>query len=314
MYDLSRYRKIRVEPLTGSVGAEIFDVDVARIDDATFAEIRHAFHEHAVVFFRDQDLDAESVGAFAERFAPLSVTYAREDGNANPVGRMHRAADTPTTVRNLGDRWHADQSSRETPNMGATIYCLEAPPYGGDTLFSNLCAAYEGLAPGLKTMCEPLIALHSLSGIYGSDGKGGVGTTKPFSYENVTTELDEEMLEMIRRRIEHPLICTHPETGRAILYVTGNHMVGIKGMNDLEARPLLELLNNHVVRPEFTCRFRWKKGSLAVWDNRCAQHYAVNDYMGFERTMLRAEMAGTRPFGPAMPRNPTEATALKAAS
>ena len=312
MFDLSQYRKIRVEPLTGSIGAEIFGVDVAHIDDAAFAEIRHAFHEHAVVFFRDQDLDADSLGYFAERFAPLVVSYARAGDNAHPVGRMHRAADTPAAVRNLGDRWHADQSSREAPNMGVALYCLEAPPHGGDTLFAGLCAAYEGLAPGLKAICAPLVALHSLSGIYGSDGRGGVGTTKPFAYEGTHARLDEQMLEQIRKRIGHPLICTHPETGRPILYVTGNHMVGIEGMNDLEARPLLELLNNHVVRPEFTCRFRWRKGSLAVWDNRCTQHYAVNDYVGFARTMLRAEMQGARPFGPAMPGDPTGPAPLRA--
>ncbi|MDG2003716.1 MAG: TauD/TfdA family dioxygenase [Novosphingobium sp.] len=314
MYDLSQYEKIRVEPLTASTGAEIFDVDIAHIDDEIFAEIKHAFHEHTVIFFRDQNLDADSLGAFAERFAPLVTTYAREGEAPNPVGRMHRAADTPTSVRNLGDRWHADQSSREAPNMGVALYCLEAPRYGGDTLFANLCAAYEGLAPGLKAMCEPLIALHSLAGIYGTDGRGGVGTTKPFSYEAEHVRLDDEMLEQIRKRIEHPLICSHPESGKPILYVTGNHMVGIKDMNDLEAAPLLQLLNNHVVRPRFTCRFRWKKGSLAVWDNRCTQHFAVNDYAGFARTMLRAEMAGTRPIGLAMPGDTADPKPLKAAS
>jgi taurine dioxygenase len=183
--------------------------------------------------------------------------------------------------------------------MGVVLYCLEAPAYGGDTLFASLCAAYQSLAPSLQVICEPLLALHSLSGIYGTDGRGGVGTTKAFGTAESPRGLDEEMLEQIRRRVEHPLVCVHPDTGRRILYVTGNHMVGIRGMNALEARPLLELLNNHVVRPEFTCRFRWQKGSVAVWDNRCVQHYAVNDYAGFARTMLRAEMEGVRPCGPA---------------
>ena len=301
MFDLARYSRIRVEPLSGTTGAELFDVDVARIDDATFAEIRQAFHDHTVIFFRDQELDADSLAEFAARFAPLTVSYARDGHNAHPVGRMHRAPETPRSVRNLGDRWHADQSSRAEPNMGVALYCLEAPPYGGDTLFANLTAALEGLAPGLKVMCQPLIALHSLAGIYGTDGRGGVGTTKPFAYDAPHVMLDEDMLEKIRARIEHPLICTHPETGRPYLYVTGNHMVGIKGMNDLEALPILDMLNRHVTKPEFTCRFRWKKGSLAVWDNRSGQHYAVNDYEGFARSMLRAEMTGTRPFGPAMP-------------
>jgi taurine dioxygenase len=299
IYDLTQYRQIRVRPLTGSIGAEIFDVDLTRLDDAAFAEIRHAFHEHAVIFFRDQELDSYSVGAFAARFAPLTRSYGRGREADALVSRTHRAADVPQSVRNLGDRWHADQSSREVPNMGVVLYCLEAPPYGGDTLFAGLCAAYDGLAPALKAMCEPMIALHSLSGIYGADGRGGVGTTKPFGLTESPRGLDEEMLEEIRRRIEHPLICVHPDTGRLILYVTGNHMVGIKGMNDLEARPFLDLLNAHVIRPEFACRFRWKKGSVAVWDNRCVQHYAVNDYAGFARTMLRAEMEGTRPIGPA---------------
>jgi taurine dioxygenase len=314
MFDLSRYKRIRVEPLTGTIGAEIFDVDVARLDDATFAEILQAFHEHSVVFFRDQALDEQSVGAFAGRFAPLTQSYARGHEGDPLVSRMHRGAEVPSSVRNLGDRWHADQSSRETPNMGVALYCLEAPRYGGDTLFASLCAAYDGLAPALKAVCEPLIALHSLSGIYGADGRGGVGRTKPFGLTESPRGLDEEMLAQIRRRIEHPLICTHPDTGRALLYVTGNHMVGIKDMNDLEARPLLELLNNHVTKPEFTCRFRWRKGSLAVWDNRCVQHYAVNDYAGFARTMLRAEMAGTRPYGPAMPRQTADSAPVSAVS
>lgn len=313
IYDLSRYRRIRVEPLTGSVGAEVFDVDVAQIDDATFAEIRQAFHEHSVIFFRDQELDADSLGAFASQFAPLSLSYARGRENDPRVSRMHRAPETPRAVRNLGDRWHADQSSRERPNMGVALYCLEAPPYGGDTLFASLCAAWDSLAPALKTICEPLIALHSLSGIYGSDGRGGVGTTKPFGLTESPLGLDEEMLAQIRHRYEHPLLCTHPDTGRPILYVTGNHMVGIKGMNDLEALPLLQMLNNHVTKPEFTCRFRWKKGSLAVWDNRSLQHYAVNDYEGFARSMLRAEMEGTRPYGPAMPLETPDPSPLRAA-
>lgn len=301
MFDLGQYRRIRVKPLTGTTGAELLDVDVSDIDDATFAEIRRAFNQFGVIFFRDQELDPDSLAAFAARFAPPVVSYAPEGHNAHPVGRMHRAPDTPRTERNLGDRWHADQSSRERPNMGVALYCLEAPPYGGDTLFANLTEAWEWLSPGLKQVCEPLIALHSLSGIYGTDGRGGVGTTRPFAYDAAHVKLDEKMLEQIRLRIEHPLVCTHPDTGRPVLYVTGNHMVGIKGMNDVEALPLLQMLNNHVVKPEFTCRFRWKKGSMAVWDNRSMQHYAVNDYEGFGRSMLRVEMAGNRPFGPAMP-------------
>jgi hypothetical protein len=149
--------------------------------------------------------------------------------------------------------------------------------------------------------------IHSLTGVYGPDGLGGTANTRPFLYENnavsynqTYAQLGEETLALIRKKVEHPLVCTHPETGRPILYATGNHIIGLKGMTDLESRPLLDFLNQHVTRPEFTCRFRWKKGSLAIWDNRCALHYAANDYEGFARSMLRVELEGDRPFGPAM--------------
>jgi taurine dioxygenase len=303
MFDLSQYKRIAVEPLTGSIGAEIIGVDLRAIDDDLFAEIRRAFLDHAVIFFRDQDLDENSLTAFATRFAPPTLSpQAKNDGGV--VHRLHRAADVATSVRNLGDRWHADQSSRERPNMGAVLYCVEAPPYGGDTLFASLCAAYDQLSPTMRDACGQLIAIHSLTGVYGPDGMGGTSTTRPFLYENdavsyneTYAQLGEETLALIRKKVEHPLVCVHPETGRPILYVTGNHIIALKGMTDLESRPLLDFLSQHVTRPEFTCRFRWTKGSLAVWDNRCALHYAANDYEGFARTMLRVELEGSRPFG-----------------
>jgi taurine dioxygenase len=306
MFDLSQYRRIAVEPLTGAIGAEISGVDLGALDDEIFAEIRRAFLDHAVIFFRDQRLDETSLIAFATRFAPPTLSpQAKNDGSV--VHRLHRAADVPTSVRNLGDRWHADQSSRERPNMGAVLYCTEAPPYGGDTLFASLCAAYDHLAPTLHDVCDRLIAIHSLIGVYGPDGVGGTPNTRPFLYENDAVSYNEtyaqlgaETLALIRKRVEHPLVCTHPETGRPILYVTGNHIIGLKGMADLGSQSLLDTLNQHVTRPEFTCRFRWKKESLAVWDNRCALHYAANDYQGFARTMLRVELEGNRPFGPAI--------------
>jgi len=307
MFALSQYSRIAVEPLTGAIGAEISGVDLRRIDDELFAEIRRAFLDHAVIFFRDQDLDEASLTAFAARFAPPTLSpQAKNDGSV--VHRLHRAADVPRTIRNLGDRWHADQSSRERPNMGAVLYCLEAPPYGGDTLFASLCAAYDQLSREMRDDCDRLIAIHSLIGVYGPDGMGGSPTTRPFHYENnavsyneTYAQLGEETLALIRKQVEHPLVCTHPETGRPILYVTGNHIIGVKGMTELESTQLLDVLNRHVIRPEFTCRFRWRKGSLAIWDNRCALHYAANDYEGFARTMWRIELEGSRPFGPAMP-------------
>jgi len=304
MFDLERYRKIRVVPLTGMVGAEIFDVDVTRIDDQTFAEIRQAFHDHVAIVFRDQQLDKTGLAEFAGRFSPLIPADGKWQEGKDLVGRMHRAAHVPATVRNLGDRWHADKGSHEEPNMAAALYCLEAPPYGGDTLFSSLYAAYDALSPDLRAFCDTLIARHSpplsrraipanlraASNVPEAAGRGTGNEAAGLDYEALPSS------------VEHPVVCIHPETGRRFLYVTGDHMVGIKGMADGEAQPILDMLKNHATRPEFTCRLRWRPGSLAIWDNRCGLHYAVNDYAGFARTMLRCEMKGTRPFGSAMPR------------
>lgn len=294
-------------PCGGVIGAEIEGIDLSRPVSATwFTEIRQALNDHHVIFFRDQQLDAHGLAAFAERFAPLSIVpYTKGVAEHPMVTRLHRAADIPVTERNIGDRWHSDQAARERPNMGFALYCVQAPPYGGDTMFASLCEAYDRLSPVMKDLCAHLIGIHSLSGVFGPDGMGaGGGTRKPLVHKGAESHyrIDETLAAQLRAEIEHPLVRTHPETGRPILYVTGDYLIRFKGMTDLESAPLIAQLNQHAVRPEFTCRFRWRKGSLAIMDNRCTQHYAVNDYAGFEREMLRTEMEGERPFGPVMPR------------
>jgi taurine dioxygenase len=317
VYDLGRYKRITVEPLTGSIGAEIFGVDVSSLDQPTFDEIRQAFLEHHVIVFRDQELGPQSLSDFAERFAPLTVVpHAKPLEGDGLVIRFTRDAEVPRTERNLGDQWHSDQSPREFPNSAAALYCLEAPAYGGDTQFANLCMAYDTLSPAMQALCRGLIGLHSRAGIHGRDGMGKEGLQVPLFAKGTEggynpTRLDDETLAYINDVMEHPLVCTHPESGKAILYVTGPYITGFKGMSDLESRPLIDQLNRHAHRPEFTCRVRWRKGSLTVWDNRCTQHYAVNDYAGFNRKMLRIEMEGGRPYGPATPR-PQERARAKA--
>lgn len=303
-YDLAKFRHISVSPLGGTIGAEVGGVDLnAGVEPDVFAEIRHALNQHHVVFFRDQKLDACSLAAFAERFAPLSiVSYTRPVAEHPKVTRFRRDPGISSAVRNIGDRWHSDQASRERPNMGFALYCLEAPPYGGDTLFASLCAAYDGLSAGMQQLCSTLIGIHSASGVFGADGQGG-GGKKPLVHKGAESlyKIDDELAETLRKETEHPLVRIHPESGRRILYVTGDYLIRFKGMTDLESAPLIGELNRHAVRPEYTCRFRWRAGSLALLDNRCTQHYAINDYAGFAREMLRTEMEGERPFGPAMP-------------
>jgi taurine dioxygenase len=306
-YDLSQYRLIEVTPATGHIGAEIQGVDIGHgISDAQFAEIRRAFLNHHVLFFQDQQLDPQSLAAFGERFAPLCLTpYAKPMPDHPFVTKLVRSADVSSRERNVGDRWHSDQSPREHPSFGFALYCLEAPPYGGDTLFASLTAAYDSLSDGMKALCDDIIAIHSPSGVFGYDGMGGGGTRKPLIHkgrDGQYRKIDDETLAIIRAETEHPLVCIHPETGRRYLYATGDYMIRLKGMTELESTGLIEQLNRHVTRPEFTCRFRWRKGAVAILDNRCTQHYAVNDYEGFERAMLRIEMEGGRPFGPAMTR------------
>jgi len=303
-FDLSTFKQIAVLPMGGCIGAEIKGVDLRTLSDEVFLEIRAALNIFHVLFFRDQDLDCFSLAAFAECFAPLTIpSYTKALPDHPFVTRLHRPAEIPSSKRNIGDRWHSDQAARERPNMGFALYCVEAPPYGGDTLFASLVAAYDHLSAGMKALCEQLIGVHSLKGVFGPDGMGGSGTKKPLVHmgSEAHYRVDKSLAEVINQEIEHPLVRTHPETGRRILYVTGDYLIRFRGMTDFESEPLIHQLNSYAVRPEFTCRFRWRKGSLALLDNRCTQHYAVNDYAGFERVMLRTEMEGERPFGPALP-------------
>jgi taurine dioxygenase len=304
-YDLEKYKDIAVSPLGGVIGAEVGGVDIrSGVDVSVFAEIRQALNDHHVLFFRNQNLDALSLAGFAERFGPLTIVpYTKPIPEHPKVTRFRRDPNISSTVRNIGDRWHSDQSSRERPTMGFALYCLEAPEYGGDTLFASLCAAYDGLSPTMQQLCSTLIGIHSASGVFGADGKGGPGK-KPLVHKGAESmyKIDDELAEILSKETEHPLVRTHPESGRPILYVTGDYLIRFKGMTDLESAPLIAELNRHAIRPEYTCRFRWSAGSLALLDNRCTQHYAVNDYAGFAREMLRTEMEGDRPFGPAMPK------------
>jgi taurine dioxygenase len=299
------YERITVAPFAGGLGAEIGGVDLSRpLDAHTWDEIHRAYLENLVIVFRDQRLDPLSLAAFVERFGPLTRTPYTKPGKEHPfVTHLLREADIPASVRNVGDNWHSDQSPREKPSLGFALYCLEAPEYGGDTLFANQYLAYEALSDGMKALCERLTVMHSASGKFGVDGKGTAGGFKALaSGQGTQLDLSEEVLKSFAQEMEHPLVRVHPETGRKVLWITGAYSVRFAGMTREESRPLLDQLNAHVSRPEFTCRVRWRKGTLTVMDNRCTQHYALNDYAGFRRHMLRVEMDGERPFGPAMPR------------
>lgn len=293
-YDLSSYRHIRVNPVTGTIGAEISDIDAARdLDDATAAELHRALGQFHVLFFRDQRLDEAGALRFARYFGrPGSAPLGDRRTDQPLVGRLSREADVPAGVRNFGDRWHMDRAGDECPPKGFLLYCQEAPEYGGDTLFASLSAAYDALPREVQDYCAGLTGVHSMSGVFGLDGRSDKVRRMLSNEIREAPFSDPEQLAFVCQEAEHPLVCRHPDNGRPYLFVTGNYFLRIKELPEAESDRLIDELNRHVVRPDFTCRFRWRRGSIAVLENRCTQHYAVNDYAGFARRMLRVELSG----------------------
>jgi len=272
--------RLTVEPIAGALGAEISGVDLgAELDDATIADIRRALLEHCVIFFRDQEFDAEQHKRLARRFGEIFVHPNYAGMQADPEIVMIRRE--PGDTRVVGEDWHTDTTMMTTPPMGAILFALEVPPYGGDTLFANQYLAYETLSQGMKRLLGSLSAVHSDRLVAGPQSRASVGRTTKARH-------DESWRETINT---HPIVTTHPETGRKALFVNVSYTVGIEGLTDEESRPLLQFLMEHGNRPEFTCRFRWTKGAVAFWDNRCVKHLAVNDAGPYRRLMRRVQIA-----------------------
>ncbi len=275
------YSRITVQPLGGSIGAEIFDVDLSRtLDDATIAEIRRALLEHLVIFFREQEIDVEQHRAFTRRFGEPFIHPNFNLGQADPdLVYLLRKPEDRTVA---GGQWHSDTTMMATPPMGAILYALDVPAHGGDTLFANQYLAYETLSEGMKELIEPLGAVHNDIRVAGPQAAvNATRTTK------VREDADWQPTEHV-----HPIVRTHPETGRKGLFVNEVYVQRIDGMSVEESRPILDYLYAHAHRPEFTCRFRWRTGSIAFWDNRCTLHLAINDIAGASRHMRRTQIAG----------------------
>ena len=290
------YRHIRVEPIAGAIGAEISGVDLAKLNEDIFAEIRRAFAEYLVLCFHGQQISPQDQCAFASRFGPLTRHPLIKTLDDYPhVAPLIRDADA--SGMNFGGVWHADTTFMQSPPLGTTLYAIEVPPYGGDTMFANLYLAYESLSPGMRALCDRLILVHSAAGAYDP----GRGTADPKQSLIGQKGMQYTMTEDPRKEMEHPLVCVHPETGRKLLWLPGAYAIRFKDMTEDESKPLLQFLHQHAPRLEFTCRFRYRKGTLTMWDNRCTQHFAINDYAGFRRVMHRVQIGGMPPVGPAMP-------------
>ncbi len=274
---------IDVRPITGSIGAEISGVNLAEeLSSAAIADIRQALLDHLVIFLRDQDITPAQQLAFVSRFGEPDIypfVKGLEDyPQITPILKL------PDETINFGGVWHSDTVYQPTPPMATILYAKELPPTGGDTLFANQYQAYESLSAPLRKILDGLTAVNSAA-------KGSAAHTRSSRIADAGTGLAAEVMEA-----EHPVIRTHPETGRKALYVNTGHTVCFKGMTETESAPILNFLYQHQIKPEFCCRFAWAPGSLAFWDNRCAQHYPVNDYHGHTRLLHRITLKGDKPY------------------
>jgi taurine dioxygenase len=276
------YRTITVTPIAGALGAEIGGVNLsADLGDDVIAEIRSAWLEHLVVFFRDQLISDDQFVALARRFGDIG-RYPMVPGIPGHPEIIAVLKEPHETV-NFGGIWHSDTTYLERPPSATMLHAHEIPPYGGDTLFANQYAAFEALSPALQEVLEGLRAINS-------SARADVSKTREDrikGLDGVETAIDYESC--------HPVVRTHPETGRKALYVNTAHTARFDGMTEQESEGLLSYLCTHQVRPELTCRFRWAPGSLAMWDNRCAQHNPVNDYHGHRRLLHRITLEGDIP-------------------
>lgn len=249
------------------------------LDDEVVREIRQAFLDHLVIFLRDQKATPQQQVAFARRFGePMeypNLPGLPEEPLITPVVKLEHE------FNNFGGVWHSDTTYLPEPPMGSMLLALDVPPHGGDTLFANQYLAYDALSEGLKEALDGLIGISS--------------SAKAEASRTVEDRLKEAGVERKALTAEHPLVRTHPETGRKALYTSDAHTVSIKGWTEEESLPLLKFLWSHQVKPEFTCRFRWQPGSLAFWDNRAAMHNPINDYHGYRRVLHRITLAGDKP-------------------
>jgi taurine dioxygenase len=271
--------KLEIRQITGCFGAEIHCVDVNQVTDGEFEAIREAFHDHGVIFFREQDLTPEQHVAFAERWGEININrfFAPVDG----YPMIAEVRKEPEQKLNIGGGWHTDHSYDEIPALGSMLLARELPATGGDTLYASMGAAYDALSDGFKEMLGSLRAVHSSRHVFGAQTKADDATGGRIGNAELATQ------DSI-----HPVVIHHPDTGRKLLYVNPGFTIGIEGWNPDESTTLLKFLYRHAMLPEFSLRFTWRVGSMALWDNRATWHYALNDYHGQRRLMHRITIEG----------------------
>lgn len=276
------YRHIAPRALTGALGAEIAGLDLSQpLDDAVFAEVEAAFHEHVVLVFPDQHWTPAQQIAFTARFGPVEEHPLRSRPGLPEHPEVLVLVNKPGTRGARNDIWHSDISFSETPPLGSVLYGLQIPEGRGDTMFCNMIRAYETLSPALQAMLRPLTAMHSAEGLAARNNAGD-------SNASPITQLPDA--------VEHPVVRRHPGSGKLALYINPWFTERFAGMTPAESRPLIDFLCAEAVRPENVYRHRWRPNDVVMWDNRAAMHYAVRDYdETMVRIMHRTTALGDRP-------------------
>ena len=276
------YNTIRVNPLGGALGAEISGIDLNEvISDEQLTEVRQVFGQYAVIFFRNQNLSPENEIRFAKRWGEINTNRFFSSVEGYP--QIALVVKEPDQKNNIGGSWHTDHSYDIAPALGSMLFAHEVPVSGGDTIFASMYKAYDMLSDGLKSTLSNLRARHSSAHVFGAARAANGNDDTVGRIKNPEAATQEAI---------HPVVISHPETGRRSLYVNPGFTLGFEGWSDEESKPLLEYLYAHAARPEFTCRFQWKAGSIAFWDNRATWHLAVNDYQGHRRMMHRITIEG----------------------
>ena len=271
---------MKITPFSANCGVTVENFQLASMTADELANLRQAFVQHGLLFFRDQELSPGEHLRFARRFGSIVVNKFFNTTQEHPEIAEVRKEKTQQT--NIGGGWHADHSYDDEPAMGSILVARVLPETGGNTHFANLYAAYEALPCSMKERLTSMRAIHSNKHLYGESGLYRL------------TDLADQLGGMDRvGDATHPVVITHPDSGRKALYVNPGHTVQFEDWGFDESRELLEELYAHVTQPEFTCSFNWLPGSVTFWDNRCSWHIADNDYQGQMRLMHRITLGGT---------------------
>lgn len=291
------YRHIEARPLAAAMGAEIDGVDIPRLTDAQFEEIRHALFRHKMIYFRNQKLSHADHHAFSSRFGEFAEdAYTQgiaENRNVQPL--IKEADDTSKMV--FGEGWHTDSPFLPKPPAMTILYSVEIPPFGGDTMWANGALAYAMLSDAYRRMIDGIRVHFSIRDVLKAAQEAVETRDSPIGRLAATRDspgLSDDLQRKIRGSV-HPLVRTHPVTGEKSLYIDPAYAIGLDGMLPEESAPMMRFLTDHITQPAFTCRLRWEPRVVAMWDNRLCVHQAYNDYQGYRREMYRTTVAGEVP-------------------